>query len=50
MAFPDSPLISRLLTPSLEVGPDGTIEVPRRPGLGFELNEDTLSRYRVDLC
>jgi L-alanine-DL-glutamate epimerase-like enolase superfamily enzyme len=47
MAFPDSPLISGLLTPSLDVGPDGTIEVPQRPGLGFELDEDTLSRYRV---
>ena len=29
MAFPDSPLISRLLTPRLEVSPDGTIEVPQ---------------------
>ena len=48
MAFPDSPLISRLLTPRLEVSPDGTIEVPQRPGLGFELDEDTVARYRED--
>ena len=50
MASPDSPLISRLLTPSLEAGPDGTIEVPKRPGLGFELDGDILYRYRVDPC
>ena len=48
MAFPDSPLISRLLTPRLEVSSDGTIEVPQRPGLGFELDEDTVARYRED--
>jgi L-alanine-DL-glutamate epimerase-like enolase superfamily enzyme len=48
MAFPDSPLISKLLTPRLEVSSDGTIEVPQRPGLGFELDEDTVAQYRVD--
>ena len=48
MAFPDSPVISGLLTPRLEVGPDGTIEVPQRPGLGFELDEDVLSRFRLE--
>jgi L-alanine-DL-glutamate epimerase-like enolase superfamily enzyme len=50
MAFPDSPTISDLLTPKLDVGPDGTIEVPQRPGLGFELNEDVVQRFRVDPC
>jgi L-alanine-DL-glutamate epimerase-like enolase superfamily enzyme len=48
MAFPDSPLISKLLTPRLEVSSDGTIEVPQRLGLGFELDEDTVAQYRVD--
>ena len=48
MAIPDSPVISDLLVPKLEVGPDGRIEVPNRPGLGFELNEDVLRKYRVD--
>ena len=48
VAFPDSPLISKLLTPRLEVSSDGTIEVPQRPGLGFELDEDTVAQYRVD--
>lgn len=50
MAFPDSPVISELLTPKLDVSPDGTIEVPQRPGLGFELNEDVVQRFRVDPC
>jgi L-alanine-DL-glutamate epimerase-like enolase superfamily enzyme len=50
MAFPDSPVISELLTPKLDIGPDGAIEVPQRPGLGFELNEDVVQRFRVDPC
>jgi L-alanine-DL-glutamate epimerase-like enolase superfamily enzyme len=48
IAFPDSPIISDLLEPVFEIAPDGTIAVPDRPGLGFELNEDVISRYRVD--
>lgn len=47
IAFPDSPIISELLDPPIEVAADGTIEVPERPGLGFELNEDTIGRFRV---
>ena len=50
MAFPDSPVISDLLAPKLDVASDGTIEVPQRPGLGFELNEAVVQRYRVDPC
>ena len=50
MAFPDSPVISDLLVPKLDVASDGTIEVPQRPGLGFELNEEVVQRYRVDPC
>lgn len=48
IAFPDSPIISDLLTPRLDISPDGTIEVPARPGLGFDLNEDVVHEYRVD--
>jgi L-alanine-DL-glutamate epimerase-like enolase superfamily enzyme len=47
LAFPDSPLISQLLLPELVPGPDGLIAVPERPGLGFELNEEVVARYRV---
>ena len=48
LAFPDSPIISELLDPPLAVGPDGCIEVPRRPGLGVTLNEEVVRRFRVD--
>lgn len=47
LAFPDCPCISSLLDPPLVPDADGTIEVPQRPGLGFELNEDVLAQYRV---
>lgn len=29
------------------VGADGTVEIPELPGLGIEINEETLKRYRV---
>jgi L-alanine-DL-glutamate epimerase-like enolase superfamily enzyme len=48
LAFPDSPIISDLLEPRLELEDDGTIAVPRRPGLGFRLNEDVVRDYRVE--
>ncbi|MBI4553927.1 MAG: mandelate racemase/muconate lactonizing enzyme family protein [Candidatus Latescibacteria bacterium] len=47
MAFPDSPIISELLVPPIQVDPDGFIDVPRRPGLGFELNDEVVTRFRV---
>jgi L-alanine-DL-glutamate epimerase-like enolase superfamily enzyme len=47
LAFPDSPIISQLLEPALAPDADGYIEVPRRPGLGFVLNEDVVKRFRV---
>jgi L-rhamnonate dehydratase len=49
LAFPDSPVISELLDPPIVVNSDGTIDVPRRPGLGVRLNEQTIDRYRVNL-
>ena len=48
IAFPDSPIISELLEPAIEIAPDGTVAVPDRPGLGFDLNEEVVSRYRVE--
>ncbi len=48
MAFPHSDAITDLLVPKLELRSDGTLEVPDRPGLGFELNEEVVSRFRVD--
>ncbi|MGI9336579.1 MAG: mandelate racemase/muconate lactonizing enzyme family protein [Gammaproteobacteria bacterium] len=48
IAFPPSPLIEDLLLPRLTTNPDGTIDVPDRPGLGFELNEDVLAEFRTD--
>jgi len=47
IAFPKSPLITDLLTPSFKLSKEGSIEVPDRPGLGFELNEDVIKEYRV---
>lgn len=47
LAFPDSPIISELLDPPPLLSGDGSIEVPRRPGLGVELNEDIVKRFRV---
>ena len=48
MSSPDpySPLISELLKPD-PVPQDGFLEVPRRPGLGYELNEKTVEKYRT---
>jgi len=48
IAYPDSPCISELLEPAPTVANDGTLEVPDRPGLGFDLNEDVIGRFRVD--
>jgi L-alanine-DL-glutamate epimerase-like enolase superfamily enzyme len=47
--YPDSAMVANLLTPALTVNADGTIDVPRRPGLGFALNEDTVAQFRVPL-
>ena len=47
LAFPDSPIISELLDPPLMPDAEGFIEVPRRPGLGFTLNEGVVARFRV---
>jgi L-alanine-DL-glutamate epimerase-like enolase superfamily enzyme len=48
IAFPDSPLISELLVPALKPNADGTITVPTRPGLGFELNPEVVAHFKVE--
>lgn len=41
-----SPLRWDTTAEALPVEPDGTVIVPRRPGLGVTLNEETVERYR----
>jgi L-rhamnonate dehydratase len=48
IAFPPTPLVENLLVPNIEINPDGTINVPDQPGLGFELNEEVINEFRVD--
>lgn len=43
-----NPLRSDLFEEPIEVGPDGTVALPDRPGLGVTLNQATVDRYRVD--
>jgi L-alanine-DL-glutamate epimerase-like enolase superfamily enzyme len=48
--FPESPeniaVVTELLVPPLKPDADGMIEVPKRPGLGFTLNEEIVNKYR----
>lgn len=44
--FIASPYVAN--TEDISVGPDGTVSPPDKPGLGIELDEDTLEEYRVD--
>lgn len=41
----DSPIARDLLTEPFQLEPDGTVQVPRGPGLGVTLNEAVLRRY-----
>ena len=43
-----NPLRSELFEEPIEVGPDGTVRLPERPGLGVVLNRATIDRYRVE--
>ena len=43
----DSPLRQELTRPEPELR-DGTLPIPDAPGLGIELDEDAVSRFRVD--
>ena len=42
-----NPLRSELFNEPIEVGADGTVSLPERPGLGVTLNQATIDRYRV---
>lgn len=42
-----SPLRWETTEEAISIDPDGTVEVPRRPGLGVRLNPKCLERYRV---
>ena len=42
-----SPLRWEMTEERIEVNADGTVDVPRGPGLGVHLNERTLAKYRV---
>ena len=48
LAFPKTPLVTDLLIPKIKILENGNIEVPNRPGLGFDLNEDVIKEYGVD--
>ena len=43
------PLRDELLEEPIVVAPDGYIHMSDKPGLGIELREDTIQKYRVDL-
>ncbi len=42
------PLRDELLTEPIEMAADGYVYLPQKPGLGIELREDTIEKYRVD--
>ena len=42
-----SPLRWQLATNGPQIGPDGMIELPTGPGLGIELDDEIIQRYRV---
>ena len=37
-----------IIEPTTEIGRDGTMKVPQRPGMGFEVNEEKLNKYMVE--
>ena len=43
-----SPLNALVKTETLFTVKDGSIEIPQAPGLGIEIDEDAIERYRVD--
>ncbi|MGB2826698.1 MAG: mandelate racemase/muconate lactonizing enzyme family protein [Dehalococcoidales bacterium] len=43
-----NPLREELLTEPVRINKDGYIDLPDKPGLGVELNESTIKKYRVD--
>ena len=43
-----NPLREELLTEPVKINKDGYIDLPQKPGLGVELNESVVKKYRVD--
>ena len=43
-----NPLRTELFEEPIQPGPDGTVKLPERPGLGVSLNQATIDRYRLD--
>ncbi len=44
----ESPLRWEVARKKIEVDAEGCVPVPDGPGLGIELNEETIERYRVN--
>lgn len=44
----DKYFIKDIVEPEFKLNPDGTIDVPRNPGLGVEVNEDLLKHYIIN--
>lgn len=42
-----NPMQREIIKNPIELNPDGTIDVPQTPGLGIEMNEKAIRRYRV---
>ena len=42
------PLRDDLLTQKIDIAEDGFVYVPQGPGLGVELNPDTVAKYLVN--
>jgi L-alanine-DL-glutamate epimerase-like enolase superfamily enzyme len=43
-----NPLREELLTEPVKINKDGDIDLPQKPGLGVELSESVVKKYRVD--
>ena len=43
-----NPLRTELFEEPITVLPDGTVQLPDRPGLGVTLNQETVDRYRIE--
>ncbi len=44
----DTPIATKLTRERLPIDAEGYVAVPTGPGLGVELDEEVLARYRVD--
>jgi L-alanine-DL-glutamate epimerase-like enolase superfamily enzyme len=43
-----NPLREELVTEPLKVNKEGYVELPQKPGLGLQLDEETMEKYRVE--